>query len=188
MLRGLKERYEVHHGVDITDPAIVAAANLSHRYVTDRHLPDKAIDLIDEAASRIRMEMDSKPESMEALNRRSMQLKMEVEALKREDDEASKNRLRELREEVASIEADYAELDKMWESEKSALKGSQDIKEELEAARLQFEAARRESDLTRMSELQYGVIPELERSLAQQTIAQDSENADELALPRLLRN
>ena len=134
------------------------------------------------------MEMDSKPESMEVLDRRSMQLKMEVEALKKDDDEASKNRLQELREEVASIEADYAELEKVWESEKSALKGSQDIKEELEAARLQFEAARRESDLTRMSELQYGVIPELERRLEQQTIAQDSENADELALPRLLRN
>merc|ERR1711995_89046 len=116
------------------------------------------------------MEMDSKPESMDMLDRRLMQLKMEVEALKKEDDEASKNRLRELREEVSSIEADYAELEKVWESEKSALKGSQDIKEELEAARLQFEAARRESDLTRMSELQYGVIPELERRLEQQTI------------------
>ncbi|MEC8346794.1 MAG: ATP-dependent chaperone ClpB [Pseudomonadota bacterium] len=188
ILRGLKERYEVHHGVDITDPAIVAAASLSHRYITDRQLPDKAIDLIDEAASRIRMEMDSKPESMDVLDRRLMQLKMEVEALKKEDDEASKNRSRELHEEVASIEADYAELEKVLESEKNALKGSQDIKEELEAARLQFETARRESDLTRMSELQYGLIPELERRLEQQSLTQDSENASELAQPRLLRN
>lgn len=188
ILRGLKERYEVHHGVDITDPAIVAAANLSHRYITDRQLPDKAIDLIDEAASRIRMEMDSKPESMDVLDRRLMQLKMEVEALKKEDDEASKKRLQELREQVSSIEAEYAELEAVWEAEKSALKGSQDTKEELEAARLQFEAARRESDLTRMSELQYGVIPELERRLQAQTTSQDAETVDESAQPRLLRN
>ncbi|MBL6815157.1 MAG: AAA family ATPase, partial [Pseudomonadales bacterium] len=188
ILRGLKERYEVHHGVDITDPAIVAAANLSHRYITDRQLPDKAIDLIDEAASRIRMEMDSKPESMDVLDRRLMQLKMEVEALKKEDDEASKKRLQELREQVASIEAEYAELEAIWEAEKSALKGSQDTKEELEAARLQFEAARRESDLTRMSELQYGVIPELERRLQQQIMSQDSLAAEESAQPKLLRN
>ncbi|HBW99957.1 MAG TPA: ATP-dependent chaperone ClpB [Gammaproteobacteria bacterium] len=188
ILRGLKERYEVHHGVDITDPAIVAAANLSHRYITDRQLPDKAIDLIDEAASRIRLEMDSKPESMDVLDRRLMQLKMEVEALKKEDDEASKKRLQELREQVSSIEAEYTELEAVWEAEKSALKGSQDIKEELEIARLQFEAARRESDLTRMSELQYGVIPELERRLHEQASAQDSETVDESAQPRLLRS
>tara|TARA_B100001057_G_scaffold501020_1_gene619750 strand:- start:1704 stop:4343 length:2640 start_codon:yes stop_codon:yes gene_type:complete len=188
ILRGLKERYEVHHGVDITDPAIVAAANLSQRYITDRQLPDKAIDLIDEAASRIRLEMDSKPESMDVLDRRLMQLKMEVEALKKEDDEASKKRLQELREQVSSIEAEYTELEAVWEAEKSALKGSQDIKEELEIARLQFEAARRESDLTRMSELQYGVIPELERRLHEQASAQDSETVDESAQPRLLRS
>ena len=188
ILRGLKERYEVHHGVDITDPAIVAAANLSHRYITDRQLPDKAIDLIDEAASRIRLEMDSKPESMDVLDRRLMQLKMEVEALKKEDDEASKKLLQELREQVSSIEAEYTELEAVWEAEKSALKGSQDIKEELEIARLQFEAARRESDLTRMSELQYGVIPELERRLHEQASAHDSETVDESAQPRLLRS
>ncbi|MAQ60484.1 MAG: ATP-dependent chaperone ClpB [Gammaproteobacteria bacterium] len=188
ILRGLKERYEVHHGVDITDPAIVAAANLSHRYITDRQLPDKAIDLIDEAASRIRLEMDSKPESMDVLDRRLMQLKMEVEALKKEDDEASKKRLQELREQVSSIEAEYTELEAVWEAEKSALKGSQDIKEELEIARLQFEAARRESDLTRMSELQYGVIPELERRLHEQASTHDSETVDESAQPRLLRS
>lgn len=187
ILRGLKERYEVHHGVDITDPAIVAAANLSRRYITDRQLPDKAIDLIDEAASRIRLEMDSKPESMDVLDRRLMQLKIEVEALKKESDEASKKRLSELRSQIAEIEVEYSSLEKIWESEKQALKGSQDTKEELETARLQFEAARRESDLTRMSELQYGVIPELERRLEAQTSGSDS-GADDIAQPRLLRN
>lgn len=188
ILRGLKERYEVHHGVDITDPAIVAAANLSHRYITDRQLPDKAIDLIDEAASRIRLEMDSKPESMDVLDRRLMQLKMEVEALKKESDEASKKRLEDLRGEIADIEKEYAALDEIWESEKQALKGSQDTKEELEAARLQFEAARRESDLTRMSELQYGVIPDLEKRLEQQTASVETDAPEEDNQPRLLRN
>ena len=188
ILRGLKERYEVHHGVDITDPAIVAAANLSHRYITDRQLPDKAIDLIDEAASRIRLEMDSKPESMDVLDRRLMQLKMEVEALKKESDEASKKRLEDLRGEIADIEKEYAALDEIWESEKQALKGSQDTKEELEAARLQFEAARRESDLTRMSELQYGVIPDLEKRLEQQTASVETDAPEEGNQPRLLRN
>ena len=188
ILRGLKERYEVHHGVDITDPAIVAAANLSHRYITDRQLPDKAIDLIDEAASRIRLEMDSKPESMDVLDRRLMQLKMEVEALKKESDEASKKRLKDLRGEIADIEKEYAALDEIWESEKQALKGSQDTKEELEAARLQFEAARRESDLTRMSELQYGVIPDLEKRLERQTASVETDALEEDSQPRLLRN
>ena len=188
ILRGLKERYEVHHGVDITDPAIVAAANLSHRYITDRQLPDKAIDLIDEAASRIRLEMDSKPESMDVLDRRLMQLKMEVEALKKESDEASKKRLEDLRGEIADIEKEYAALDEIWESEKQALKGSQDTKEELEAARLQFEAARRESDLTRMSELQYGVIPDLEKRLERQTASVETDAPEEDSQPRLLRN
>ena len=188
ILRGLKERYEVHHGVDITDPAIVAAANLSHRYITDRQLPDKAIDLIDEAASRIRLEMDSKPESMDVLDRRLMQLKMEVEALKKESDESSKKRLEDLRGEIADIEKEYAALDEIWESEKQALKGSQDTKEELEAARLQFEAARRESDLTRMSELQYGVIPDLEKRLQQQTASVETDAPEEDNQPRLLRN
>ena len=188
ILRGLKERYEVHHGVDITDPAIVAAANLSHRYITDRQLPDKAIDLIDEAASRIRLEMDSKPESMDVLDRRLMQLKMEVEALKKESDDASKKRLDDLRGEIADIEKEYAALDKIWEAEKQTLKGSQDTKEELEAARLQFEAAKRESDLTRMSELQYGVIPDLEKRLEQQTASSDAGAPEESSQTRLLRN
>ena len=188
ILRGLKERYEVHHGVDITDPAIVAAASLSHRYITDRQLPDKAIDLIDEAASRIRLEMDSKPESMDVLDRRLMQLKMEVEALKKESDDASKKRLDDLRGEIADIEKEYAALDKIWEAEKQTLKGSQDTKEELEAARLQFEAAKRESDLTRMSELQYGVIPDLEKRLEQQTASSDAGAPEEGSQTRLLRN
>ena len=188
ILRGLKERYEVHHGVDITDPAIVAAATLSHRYITDRQLPDKAIDLIDEAASRIRLEMDSKPESMDVLDRRLMQLKIEVEALKKESDEPSKKRLADLKAEIAEIESEYSALEAVWESEKQALKGSQDIKEELEAARLQFEAAKRESDLARMSELQYGVIPELERRLQAQTEEADGDAGEDIPLPRLLRS
>ena len=188
ILRGLKERYEVHHGVDITDPAIIAAANLSHRYITDRQLPDKAIDLIDEAASRIRLEMDSKPESMDVLDRRMMQLKMEMEALKKEDDPASKKRLQDLQLEVQDSEDEYAALERIWEAEKQALKGSQDTKEELEAARQQFEAARRESDLTRMSELQYGIIPELERRLNEQANAAEAGTAAEEDQPRLLRN
>jgi len=167
ILRGLKERYEVHHGVDITDPAIVAAARLSHRYITDRQLPDKAIDLVDEAASRIRMEMDSKPESMDRLERRLIQQKMEIEALKKEQDEASHKRLADLQASVAELQHEYESLDEIWQAEKSALKGSQGVKEELEAARIEFDAARRSGDLTRMSELQYGVIPDLEARLAQ---------------------
>jgi len=166
ILRGLKERYEIHHAVDITDPAIVAAARLSHRYITDRQLPDKAIDLIDEAASRIRMEMDSKPESMDRLERRLIQLKMEVEALKHESDEASKKRLKDLQENIGQLEQEYADLEQIWNSEKATLKGEQEIREELDAARIEFDAARRSGDLTRMSELQYGRIPELEKQLA----------------------
>ncbi len=165
ILRGLKERYEVHHGVDITDPAIVAAARLSHRYITDRQLPDKAIDLVDEAASRIRMEMDSKPESMDRLERRLIQQKMEVEALKKEEDEASQKRLKDLEASVAELQEEYQALEQVWQAEKQALKGSQGVKEELEAARIEFDAARRAGDLARMSELQYGVIPELEARL-----------------------
>ncbi len=166
ILRGLKERYELHHAVDITDPAIVAAARLSHRYITDRQLPDKAIDLIDEAASRIRMEIDSKPEAMDRLERRLIQQKMEVEALKRESDDASRKRLDDLRESVARLEQEYADLDELWTAEKASLRGTQDIKEELEAARTAFESASRAGDLARMSELQYGRIPALERQLA----------------------
>ncbi len=165
ILRGLKERYEVHHGVDITDPAIVAAATLSHRYITDRNLPDKAIDLIDEAASRIRMEIDSKPESMDKLERRLIQLKIEREALKNENDEASLKRLDILETEISRQTREYVDLEEIWNAEKSAVQGSQHVKEELDRVRIELEAARRAGDLTRMSELQYGRIPELEKQI-----------------------
>ncbi|MEM7100350.1 MAG: ATP-dependent chaperone ClpB [Pseudomonadota bacterium] len=179
ILRGLKERYELHHGVDITDPAIVAAARLSQRYITDRQLPDKAIDLIDEAASRIRMEIDSKPESMDRLERRLIQLRMEEEALKKEPDDASQKRLSELVDAIAQIQREYDDLDQVWQKEKSQLQGSQNVKEQLDEARLEFEAARRAGDLTRMSELQYGVIPELEGRL---------QVPEEVPQQQLLRN
>ena len=185
ILRGLKERYEVHHGVDITDPAIVAAASLSQRYITDRQLPDKAIDLIDEAASRIRMEMDSKPESMDRLQRRLIQLQMEREALRKEQDDASRQRLSELEDQLEEVQKEYDALDQIWQQEKSAVKGSQDVKEELEAARIEFEQARRASDLTRMSELQYGIIPALEERL---NTADAAPGLDDASGPRLLRN
>ncbi len=165
ILRGLKERYEVHHGVEITDPAIVAAATLSHRYITDRQLPDKAIDLVDEAASRIRMEIDSKPEEMDRLERRLIQLKIEREALDKETDEASRKRLAALEEEIGRLDAEYRELEEIWNSEKAAVEGTHTIKEQLERARQEMDTARRAGDLTRMSELQYGRIPELERQL-----------------------
>ncbi|AMK77477.1 MULTISPECIES: ATP-dependent chaperone ClpB [Methylomonas] len=165
ILRGLKERYEIHHSVDITDPAIVAAAMLSHRYISDRQLPDKAIDLIDEAASRIRMEMDSKPESMDKLDRRLIQLKIEREAMKNESDAASKKRLEILQVEIAELEKEYSDLEEIWKAEKAALQGTATIKERLEHARLELEAARRSQDYARMSELQYGDIPKLEKEL-----------------------
>ena len=165
ILRGLKERYEVHHGVDITDPAIVAAATLSYRYITDRQLPDKAIDLVDEAASRIRMQIDSKPEPMDRLERRLIQLKIEQEALKKESDAASKKRRETLESEISRLERDYSDLEEVWKSEKAALQGSTHIREELERARIELETAQRASDLARMSELQYGRIPELEKQL-----------------------
>ncbi|MFN9528334.1 MAG: ATP-dependent chaperone ClpB [Pseudomonadaceae bacterium] len=165
ILRGLKERYEVHHGVTITDGAIIAAAKLSHRYITDRQLPDKAIDLIDEAASRIRMEIDSKPEELDRLDRRLIQLKIEREALKKEDDEATKKRLVKLEEDIAKLEKEYADLEEIWKSEKAEVQGSAQIQQRIEQAKADLEAARRKSDLQRMAELQYGIIPDLERSL-----------------------
>ncbi len=165
ILRGLKERYEVHHGVDITDPAIVAAATLSYRYITDRQLPDKAIDLIDESASRIRMQIDSKPEDMDRLERRLIQLKIEQEALKKESDAASKKRRAALEDEIGSLEREYSDLEEIYKSEKAALQGTTNVKEELERARLDLETAQRAGDLARMSELQYGRIPELEKQL-----------------------
>jgi ATP-dependent Clp protease ATP-binding subunit ClpB len=181
ILRGLKERYEVHHGVDVTDPAIVAAATLSHRYITDRQLPDKAIDLVDEAASQIRMEIDSKPEQMDRLERRLIQLKIEREALSKEADEASKKRLAHLEAEIERHEREYSDLEEIWKSEKAALQGTTHVKESLERARLELETARRAGDLTRMSELQYGRIPELEKQL-------DMAAKAEMQEMKLLRN
>jgi ATP-dependent Clp protease ATP-binding subunit ClpB len=165
ILRGLKERYEVHHGVQITDSAIIAAAKLSYRYIADRQLPDKAIDLIDEAASQIRMEMDSKPESLDRLERRLIQLKIECEALKKEKDAASKRRLKDLNVVISELSKEFADLEEIWVAEKAALHGSQKVKSDLEQARLELDSARRDGDLARMSELQYGTIPELERQL-----------------------
>jgi ATP-dependent Clp protease ATP-binding subunit ClpB len=166
ILRGLKERYEVHHGVDITDPAIVAAATLSNRYITDRQLPDKAIDLVDEAASRIRMEIDSKPESIDRLDRRLIQLKIEHAALKKEKDKASKQRLEKLNEEIRQLEKELADLNEIWRAEKASVQDSSKIKEELEQSRLAMEAAHRAGDLERMAKLQYEQIPQLEQQLA----------------------
>ena len=167
ILRGLQERYELHHGVDITDPAIVAAAELSQRYITDRFLPDKAIDLIDEAAARIRMEIDSKPESMDRLDRRLIQLKIEREAVKKEKDEASRKRLSLIEDEIAKLEREYADLDELWKAEKAQVQGSQAIKEEIDKLRLQMDEAKRKGDWQRMSEIQYGRLPQLEAQLKQ---------------------
>jgi ATP-dependent Clp protease ATP-binding subunit ClpB len=181
ILRGLKERYEVHHGVEVTDGAIIAAAKLSQRYIADRQLPDKAIDLIDEAASQIRMEMDSKPEPLDRLERRLIQLKIEREALKKETDAASRKRLEELSGVILSVEREYADLEEVWNTEKAALHGSQKIKSQLEQARIDLETARRAGDLGKMSELQYGQIPELERQL-------DMASQAEMMEMTLLRN
>ena len=181
ILRGLKERYEVHHKVEITDPAIVAAAQLSHRYITNRQLPDKAIDLIDEAAARIRMEIDSKPEALDRLERRIIQLKIEQMALAKEADQASRGRLTTLQQTLAGLEKEYADLEEVWKAEKASLQGAATIKEELEKARLELEQARRASDLSRMAELQYGRIPELDKRLAQAQLAEQKA-------PQLVRN
>jgi ATP-dependent Clp protease ATP-binding subunit ClpB len=181
ILRGLKERYEVHHGVEITDPAIVAAATLSHRYISDRQLPDKAIDLVDEAASRIRIEIDSKPEAMDKLERRIIQLKIEREALNKEPDDASRKRLDDLEGQLALLEREYSDLEDVWKSEKAAMQGTTHIKEELERTRLDLETAHRANDLARMSELQYGRIPELEKQLTEAMAAEHKETT-------LLRN
>ncbi|NIG88749.1 MAG: AAA family ATPase, partial [Serratia symbiotica] len=166
ILRGLKERYELHHHVQITDPAIVAAATFSHRYISDRQLPDKAIDLIDEAASSIRMQMDSKPESLDRLERRIIQLKLEQQALNKESDDASKKRLEMLSSELHQKDREYSALEEEWKAEKASLSGTQNIKAELEQAKITLEQVRRVGDLERMSELQYGNIPELEKQLA----------------------
>ena len=180
ILRGLKERYEVHHGIEITDPAIVAAAQLSHRYIADRQLPDKAIDLIDEAGSRLRMEIDSKPEVMDRLDRRIIQLRIEQVALRKEDDEASRKRLAALEDTLRGLEKEYADLEEVWKAEKAAQQGAASIKEAIEKLKVELEAARRANDLARMAELQYGRIPELEKQLA-------SAQAAEQAAPTLVR-
>ncbi len=178
ILRGLQEKYEVHHGVEITDPAIVAAAELSHRYITDRFLPDKAIDLIDEAASRIKMEIDSKPEVMDKLDRRLVQLKIEREAVRKEKDEASHKRFALIAEEIAKLEKEYADLEETWKAEKAAVQGSAHVKEQIDALRFQIEELTRKADFNKVAELQYGRLPELERQLkdaqAKETSAQDS--------------
>src|SRR5512140_402755 len=184
ILRGLQEKYEIHHGVDITDPAIVAAAELSHRYITDRFLPDKAIDLIDEAASRIKMEIDSKPEVMDRLDRRLIQLKIEREAVKKETDEASKKRLALIEQEIEKLGREYADLNEIWQAEKLAVQGSQQTKEELEKAKLQMEEAKRKGDWQQMSELQYGKLPQLEAQLKQ---ADKTLAAEQAKKPQLLR-
>jgi ATP-dependent Clp protease ATP-binding subunit ClpB len=181
ILRGLQERYEIHHKVDITDPAIVAAATLSHRYITDRQLPDKAIDLIDEAAARIRMEIDSKPEALDRLERRIIQLKIEREALNKEKDEASRKRLTTLQETLGGLEKEYADLEEVWKSEKAALQGAAQIREDIDRVRVEIDAARRAGNLGRVAELQYGKIPELEKRL-QQALAAESK------VPQLVRN
>lgn len=181
ILRGLKERYEVHHGVDITDSAIIAAVKLSQRYITDRQLPDKAIDLIDESASRIRMEIDSKPEEMDRLERRLIQLKIEREAVKKDEDEASKKRLEKIDQEIEKVEREFGDLEEIWRAEKAAVQGSHEIKSALEQARLELDDKRRKGDLARMSELQYGIIPQLEKQL-------DMASQAEMMEMRLLRN
>ena len=175
ILRGLKERYEVHHGVEITDPGIVSAAVLAHRYISDRQLPDKAIDLIDESASRIRMEIDSKPEEIDRLERRLIQLKIEREALKKESDEASKRRLEDLEAQIKKLEVEYADLEDVWKSEKARMQGATQIKETLERAKMELQTAHRAHDLARMSELQYGRIPELEQELSDALEVQQEE-------------
>ena len=175
ILRGLKEKYAVHHGVEITDPAIVAAATLSNRYITDRQLPDKAIDLMDEAASRLRMEIDSKPEELDRLERRVIQLKIQREMLKKEKDEASRQRLADLENDIDGLEREFSDLNEIWKSEKAALQGATKIKEQVEQAKLELEAAQRRQDFAKMSEIQYGLLPQLEKQLA---AAQEAEHKD----------
>jgi ATP-dependent Clp protease ATP-binding subunit ClpB len=184
ILRGLQEKYEVHHGVDITDPAIVAAAELSHRYISDRFLPDKAIDLIDEAASRIKMEIDSKPEEMDRLDRRLIQLKIEREAMKKEKDEASQKRLQLIESEIATLEREYADLEEIWKAEKAQVQGAQHVKEEVDRLKVEMEAAKRKGDWQKVSEIQYGKIPQLEAQLKH---ADKPGTAQQQSKPRLLR-
>src|SRR6266404_174488 len=186
ILRGLQEKYEVHHGVEITDPAIVAAAELSHRYITDRFLPDKAIDLIDEAAARIKMEIDSKPEEMDRLDRRLIQLKIEREAVKKEKDEASQKRLQLIEEEIERLNREYSDLEEIWTAEKAAVQGSAQLKEEIEKTRAEITRLQREGKLEKVAELQYGKLPGLEAQLKEVTRAEAEEQSSPQR-PRLLR-
>ncbi len=175
ILRGLNERYEVHHGVEITDPAIVAAANLSHRYITDRNLPDKAIDLMDEAASRIRMEIDSKPEKLDHLERKMIQLKIEKASLKKEKDDASKKRRKELGERIEVMEREFSDLNEVWKAEKAAVAGTTHLKEALEAAKAELETAMRTNNYAKISKIQYGDIPDLENQIEAVSKAEEQE-------------
>jgi ATP-dependent Clp protease ATP-binding subunit ClpB len=186
ILRGLQEKYEVHHGVEITDPAIVAAAELSHRYITDRFLPDKAIDLIDEAAAKIKIEIDSKPEAMDKLDRRLIQLKIEREAVKKEKDEASQKRLGLITDEIARLEREYADLEEIWKSEKAQAQGSAHLKEEIDKARFSIEEFKRKGDFNKVAELQYGRLPELEKKL-KEAQAKETGKASKGGAPQLLR-
>ncbi|MGN5619740.1 ATP-dependent chaperone ClpB [Acinetobacter sp. Brlt_5] len=182
ILRGLKERYEVHHGVKILDSAIIAAAKMSHRYITDRQLPDKAIDLIDEAASRIKMELDSKPEALDKLERRLIQLKLQLEAVKKDEDAGSRAEVSHLEKQIEDVQKDYNDLEEVWKSEKTLVEGTKQIQAQLDQARIALQKAQRENDLGEMSRLQYGVIPELEKQLAQDELVEEKEE------PKLLRN
>ena len=188
ILRGLKERYELHHGVDIQDSAIIAAAQMSHRYITDRKLPDKAIDLLDEAASRLKMELDSKPEALGKLDSRLIQLKMQRETLKHEDDEGAKSQLKLLDTQISELEKEYADLNEIWQAEKALVKGSQQLKDELDKARIAYEKAQREGDYETMSKLQYETIPQLEKRIKDSDLAEQKEQAGQAPSVKLLRN
>ncbi len=187
ILRGLKERYEVHHGVDISDSALIAAARLSHRYISNRQLPDKAIDLMDEAASRIRIEIDSKPESLDRLERKLIQLKIQREAVKKDQDDSAQRGLATLEQEIARLERDYSDLEEKWKAEKATVQGAAGVKEELERARHELEAARRAGDLARMAELQYGKIPELDKKLTAAAHSGDGKKKDDVPTTRMIR-
>lgn len=188
ILRGLKERYELHHGVDIQDSAIIAAARMSNRYITDRMLPDKAIDLVDEAASRLKMELDSKPEALGKLDSRLIQLKMQRETLKHEDDEGAKSQLKLLDTQISELEKEYADLNEIWQAEKALVKGSQQLKDELDKARIAYEKAQREGDYETMSKLQYETIPQLEKRIKDSDLAEQKEQAGQAPSVKLLRN
>ncbi len=176
ILRGLKERYEVHHGVKILDSAIIAAAKMSHRYITDRQLPDKAIDLIDEAASRIKMELDSKPEALDKLERRLIQLKLQLEAVKKDEDAGSRAEVAHLEKQISEVQHEYNDLEEVWKAEKTLVEGTKQVQAELDQARIALQKAQRENDLGEMSRLQYGVIPELEKRLNEEEVVEEKKS------------